>query len=73
MVALIALALGGFTLGAAAAITAVVSVAVRREDNNLTLTSDAPDPITRAGRRLTGAYARAPRRTAAAHQDGARA
>lgn len=71
MAALIALALGAFTLGAAAGITGVVSVAVRREDNSLTLTSDAPDPITQAGRRLTGAYARAPRRTAAAHQRAA--
>lgn len=73
MAALIALAFGAFTLGAAAGITGVVSVAVRREDINLTLTGDAPDPITRAGRRLTGAYARAPRRTAAAHQRAASA
>jgi hypothetical protein len=73
MAALIALALGTFALGAAAGITSVVSVAVRREDKNLTLTCDAPDPITLAGRRLTGAYARAPRRTSAAHQRAASA
>lgn len=71
MAIMIALALGGFTLGAAAGITGVVSMAIRTEDNNLTLTGEAPGPVTRVGRRLTGAYARAPRRTAAAHQRAA--
>ena len=65
MAALIALALGAFALGAAAAITGVVSLAVRREDKNLTLTSDAPDPITQAARRLNGVHVRTPRHTTA--------
>ena len=33
-------------------------VAIRREDRTLTLTSQAPDTVTRAGRRPTGLRAR---------------
>jgi hypothetical protein len=43
-----------FAAGAVAGITGVVAVAIRREDRNLTLTSQAPGTVTRAGRRLTG-------------------
>ena len=36
----------------------MVAVAIRREDRTLTLTSQAPDTVTRAGRRLTGLHVR---------------
>jgi hypothetical protein len=32
----------------------MVGVAIRREDRNFTLTSQAPDTVTRTGCRLTG-------------------
>jgi len=60
MATLIALAaIGLFIAGAATGIIGVVSVAIRREDKNLTLTSQATDNVTRAGRWLTGAHVRA--------------
>lgn len=49
-----------FTVGALAGITGVVALAIRREDQNATLTREAPDPVTRAGRRLNGLHVRAP-------------
>ena len=65
MAALIALAaLCLFAVGALAGITGVVALAIRREDRNHTLTPDAPDPVTHAGRRLTGLHVRVPSRTA---------
>jgi len=67
MAAVIALAATGlFAAGVTAGIGGVASVAIRREEKNLTLTSEAPDTVTRAGRWLNGAYVRAPRRSAAA-------
>ena len=67
MAALIALvAIGLFASGAIAGIVGVVSVAIRREERKFTLTSQAPDNVTRAGRLLNGVYVRAPHRTAAA-------
>jgi hypothetical protein len=67
MAALIALvAIGVFASGAIAGIIGVVSVAIRREERNFTLTSKAPDTVTRAGRWLNGVYVRTPRRAAAA-------
>ena len=66
MVALIALAaIGVFAAGIFAGVIAVVSVAIRREERKFTLTSQAPDNVTRAGRLLNGVYVRAPHRTAA--------
>ena len=66
MAALIALAaVCLFAAGALAGIIGVVAVAIGREERNLTLTSQAPDNVTRAGRWLTGLHVRAPRRTAA--------
>ena len=66
MTALIALAaLGVFTAGVTTGILGVVTVAIHREETNLTLTSEAPDHITQAGRRLNGVYVRALRRTTA--------
>jgi hypothetical protein len=62
LIALAAICL--FAGGAVAGITGVVAVAIRREDRNLTLTSQAPGTVTRAGRRLTGLHVRAPHRTA---------
>ena len=67
MAALIALVASGlFASGVIAGIVGVVSVAIRREERKFTLTSRAPDNVTRAGRLLNGVYVRAPRRTAAA-------
>ena len=50
-------AIGLFVAG----VIGVVSVAIRREEKNLTLTSEVTDPATRAGRQLNGVYVRAPR------------
>jgi hypothetical protein len=67
MAALIALVASGlFASGAIAGIVGVVSVAIRREERKFTLTSQAPDNVTRAGRLLNGVYVRAPHRIAAA-------
>jgi hypothetical protein len=67
MAALIALAaIGVFAAGIFAGVIAVVSVAIRREERKFTLTSQAPDNVTRAGRLLNGVYVRAPHRTAGA-------
>jgi hypothetical protein len=64
MAPLIGLAeIGLFAAGVIAAIVGVVSVAIRREEKNLTLTSEATDAVTRAGRRVNGVYVRAPRRS----------
>ena len=69
MAALIALvAIGLFASGAIAGIVGVVSVAIRREERKFTLTSEAPDNVTRAGRLLNGVYVRAPHRIAADRQ-----
>jgi hypothetical protein len=63
MASLIALAeIGLFAAGVIAGIIGVVSVAIRREEKNLTLTSEATDPVARAGRWVNGVYVRAPRR-----------
>ena len=67
MAALIALAaLGVFAAGIATGVVTVVSVAIRREERNLTLTRGPADTVTRAGRRLTGLYVRIPDSTPAA-------
>jgi len=62
-------ALSLFTAGIVAGIIGVVCVAIRREETNLTLTSEATDPVIRAGRRLNGVGIRAPGRSAAAGRD----
>jgi hypothetical protein len=59
-------AIGVFAAGVVAGIIGVVCVAIRREETNLTLTSQATDHVTRAGRRLTGVGVRAPHHSAAA-------
>ena len=61
MATLIALgAIGLFITGAATGIIGVVCLAIRREDKNLTLTSQATDHVTRAGRWLNGVGVHAP-------------
>ncbi len=72
MTALIALAaLGLFAAGVTGGIIGVVSVAIRREEKSLTLISEPPDHVTRAGRWLNGVYIRAPRGTATADRKAA--
>ena len=67
MAALIALtAFVLFAGGVVAGITGVVCVAIRREETNLTLTSQATDHVTRAGRWLNGVGVRVPHGSAAA-------
>src|SRR5689334_7581542 len=58
LIALMAVCL--FAAGAAAGIIGVAVVAIRREERNLTLTSDAPGQVASAGRWLNGLYVRAP-------------
>lgn len=73
MTALIALAaISLFTTGGIAGIAGVLSVAIHREDRNLTLTREATDNVTRAGRWLNGVHVRAPLRTAPASQEATR-
>jgi hypothetical protein len=59
-------AIGMLIAGVIAEALAMMSVAIRREEKNLTLTRAAPDQLTRAARWLNGAYGRAPRPTATA-------
>ena len=69
---LIALAcIGVCAAGVFVCIIAVVSVAIRREEKNLTLTSEASGTVIRVGRWLNGVYVHAPRHTAAADQERA--
>jgi hypothetical protein len=66
MALLIALAaIGLFAAGVIAGIVGVVGVAIRREEKNLILTSEATYPVTQTGRWLNGVYVRAPRRSGA--------
>jgi hypothetical protein len=64
MAALIALsALAVFATGIFAGVIGVVTVAIRREERNLTLISGATGTETRAGRWLNGVYVRSPHRS----------
>jgi hypothetical protein len=54
-------AIGTLIAGVIAAAIGMMSVAIRREEKNLSLTRPAPDQLTRAARWLNGAYTRAPR------------
>jgi hypothetical protein len=71
MAALIALVAICLFAAGVVGIIGVVAVAIRREERNPTLTSRAPDNVTRAGRWLNGLYVRAPRRTATGDQEKA--
>jgi hypothetical protein len=62
-------AAGLFTAGATTGIIGVVTLAIRREEKNLTLTSAATDHVTRAGRWLNGVGVRAPLRPAASDRE----
>jgi len=70
MTSLIALAVGLFAAGMVTGITGLVSVAIRREEKSLTLTSAATGPVTRAGRWMNGVGVRGPRRPWYAHPAG---
>ena len=61
-------ATGLFAAGATTGIISVVTIAIRREEKNFTLTSAAPDHVTQAGRWLNGVGVRAPRGAAADRQ-----
>jgi len=63
MIAVTAVAL--FAAGAVAGIIGVVCVAIRREEANLTLTSEATGHLTQAGRWLNGVGVRSPHHSAA--------
>jgi hypothetical protein len=64
MDAVIALAgIGVFVAGIVAGVIAVVTVAIRREERNLTLTSGPTDTMTRTGRWLNGVGVRTARRS----------
>jgi hypothetical protein len=52
--ALIAVAVAVFLGGIVVGVIAVVAVSVRREDRRYTLAVDAPGPLARSTRRLTG-------------------
>ena len=70
MALLIALAaIGLFAAGVIAGIVGVASVAIRREEKDLTLTREATGTVTRAGRALNGVYVRVPRQTAGAERE----
>ena len=69
LIALVAICL--FAAGVGAGIIGVLAVAIRREERNLTLTGEALDRVTRAGRWLNGLYVRAPRRAATGDRERA--
>jgi hypothetical protein len=62
-------AIGLFAAGAVTGIIGVLSVAIRREDKNLTLTSQATDNVTRVERWLNGVHIRASIRATAADRE----
>jgi hypothetical protein len=64
MAALIALAaIAVFAAGIFAGVIGVATLAIRREERNLTLTSGSTDTVTRAGRWLNAVYVRSPHRS----------
>jgi hypothetical protein len=70
MTALIMLAaVGVFAVAGFAGIIGVASVAIRREEKDLTLTREATGTVTRAGRALNGVYVRVPCQTAGAERE----
>jgi hypothetical protein len=56
--AAIAVIIGIFVAGAAAGIVVIVSLGIRREERDLTLTGRAPDRKSQGARSLTGLYVR---------------
>lgn len=61
-----------FATGGITGIVAVVSVAIHREERSLTLTGQATDNVTRAGRWLNGVHVRAPFRADTADPEATR-
>lgn len=55
---IVVIALVIFSAGAATGIIAVVSTGIRREEQNSSLTRQAPDRVSRGTRLLTGLYVR---------------
>jgi hypothetical protein len=71
-VQIILAALGLIAAGVTIGIIGLVSVAIRREEKNFSLTSETVDHVTRAGRWLNGVYVRCPCRSVATYrQSGA--
>ncbi len=56
--AAIAIIIGIFVAGVAAGIVVIVSLGIRREERDLTLTGRAPDRKSQGARSLTGLYVR---------------
>jgi hypothetical protein len=72
MTALIAVAaIGLCAVGVFTGIIGAASVAIRREEKSLTMTSEATGKVLRVGRWVNGVYVRVPRRTAAVDRDRA--
>ena len=54
MASVVVIAVAVFIAGLVMGVTAVIAIAVRREDRRYTLAVDAPDRMSRTTRRLTG-------------------
>jgi hypothetical protein len=54
MASVVVIAVAVFIAGLVMGVTAVIAIAVRREDRRYTLAGDAPDRLSRTSRRLTG-------------------
>jgi hypothetical protein len=54
MAGVVVVALAVFIAGIVMGVFVVIAIAVRREDRSYTLAVDAPDRLSRRGRRLTG-------------------
>ena len=54
MASVVVIAFAVFIAGLVMGVTAVIAIAVRREDRRYTLAGDAPDRLSRTSRRLTG-------------------
>ena len=54
MASVVVVGVAVFIAGVVMGVTAVIAIAVRREDRRYTLALDAPDRLSRTTRRLTG-------------------
>jgi hypothetical protein len=63
MIIICALVAAALVIGVVVGVIAVVSLGIRREEREFTLTSDSPDRMVRGARRLTGLYTRTPETT----------
>jgi hypothetical protein len=62
MIVICALIAAALVIGVVTGVIAVVSLGIRREEREFTLTSDSEDRMVRGARRLTGLYTRTPDR-----------